>query len=85
MSLLADLLATVFKRRYRGAQHSGGMDASLPDLAEALLGARGEVSGYALADAILSGFAHLDDAGKLEFFGYMRTRWISHPRRCGGA
>ena len=85
MSLLADLLSTVFKRRYRGAQHSGGMDASLPELAEALLGARGEVSGYALADAILSGFARLDDAGKLEFFGYIAHEMDIAPEALRGA
>ena len=85
MSLLAELLATVFKRRYRGGRSDGGADAPLPDLAEALLGTRGEVSGYVMADAILSRFKHLDDAGKLAFFAHLAHKMDIAPEALRGA
>lgn len=69
MSLLADLLSTVFERRYRreapGATEDG---RPLTEMATALVGSAGETSGLALAREILSRFAELEDADKLAFF-----------------
>lgn len=68
MTLLADLLSTVFDRRYRrdGPRVKDGRP--LCDLSLALVGSAGETSGLALAEEILARFADLDDAGKLAFF-----------------
>jgi malonyl-CoA decarboxylase len=71
MSLLADLLSTVFKRRYRASRASEKNNRPLSEVAEDLMGSAGEISGLALADEILSRFQHLDDDGKLNFFGYI--------------
>lgn len=69
MTLLADLLSTVFERRYR-RETPGGGDTGRPltELATDLVGSAGETSGLALAGEILSRFADLEDAEKLAFF-----------------
>ena len=69
MTLLADLLATVFERRFRRDAVRPVLDGRpLIDLATALVGSAGETSGLALAGEILSRYELLDDAGKLAFF-----------------
>jgi len=69
MTLLADLLSTVFERRYRRETPDGGdTGRPLTELATDLVGSAGETSGLALAGEILSRFADLEDAEKLAFF-----------------
>jgi malonyl-CoA decarboxylase len=67
MSLLADLLSTVFDRRYRALTQAGRPQRPLAEQARDLLGTAGEVSGLTLARDILAGYAALEDAGKLGF------------------
>ncbi len=71
MTLLADLLSTVFERRYRRDAQSPADGRPLTELADALVGTAGETSGLALAEEILSRFGTLDDDGKCEFFRYL--------------
>ncbi|MHA6326438.1 malonyl-CoA decarboxylase [Roseivivax sp. CAU 1753] len=71
MSVLADLLTTVLDRRHPSAFLPGGDKRALSDLAEALVSARGEVSGQALAGEILAQYAALDDDGKGRFFDHL--------------
>jgi malonyl-CoA decarboxylase len=71
MSVLADLLSTVFERRYRGASEPDREHRSIEALCCDLLGSSGEVSGMALARLILDRYAGLDDAGKLAFFEFL--------------
>ena len=71
MSVLADLLATVFERRYRGASEPDHKNRSIEDLCRDLLGSSGEVSGMALARLILDRYAGMADAEKLEFFRFL--------------
>jgi malonyl-CoA decarboxylase len=78
MSLLADLLSTVFKRRYRAVASSKD-DRPLTELAEQLMGSAGEISGLALADEMLSRFQKLDDEGKLAFFAYISDAMDIEP------
>ena len=69
MTLLADLLSTVFERRYRRETPEAAEDGRpLTEMAAALVGSAGETSGLALAREILTRFAELDDANKLVFF-----------------
>lgn len=69
MTLLADLLSTVFERRYRREAQDVAEDGRpLAELASVLVGSAGETSGVALAREILTRFAALDDADKLAFF-----------------
>lgn len=71
MTLLSDLLAALFDRRLRRRPAPMLADRPLEELADALIGSAGEVSGLALAEAILSRFAELDDAGRLRFFQHL--------------
>jgi malonyl-CoA decarboxylase len=73
MTLLADLLSSVFERRYRQRAQHVHDNRPIEELVEALVGSAGETSGLALASDILSGFEARDDAGKLSFFNHIAT------------
>ncbi len=80
MSLLADLLSTVFERRYR--RETPEMvegDRSLTEITTALVGSMGEVSGLMLAQEILTRFAELGDSEKYEFFHYIASSMNIDP------
>jgi malonyl-CoA decarboxylase len=68
LTLLADLLSTVFDRRYRPGPAAREDTRPLPDLASALVSASGETSGLALARSYLDRFEGLDDDAKLAVF-----------------
>ncbi len=69
MSILADLLSTLFERRY--ASDGEKDDRPLFELFHDLLTSRGDVSGVNLARRILDRYALLDDDGKREVFEYL--------------
>lgn len=73
MTLLADLLSTVFERRYRVFSAGREDDRPIEEMASALVGTSGEVSGLSLAGHILARYAGLDDAAKLAFFRHLAT------------
>ncbi|MEM7198361.1 MAG: malonyl-CoA decarboxylase family protein, partial [Pseudomonadota bacterium] len=80
MSLLADLLSTLFAQRSGRETMAGAHDGRpLIELATALIGSAGETSGMALAREILSRFAKLEDAQKLEFFRDIATTMNIDP------
>jgi malonyl-CoA decarboxylase len=68
MSLMADLLSTVFERRYR----AGAPDPrSLPELSRALLSSSGEVTGGTLARALLDRYERGTAAERKEWFAFL--------------
>lgn len=69
MSLLADLLTTVFDRRYAGAERAD--DRPLEELCRDLLATRSEAEGLELARRILDRYAGADDAGRREALGVL--------------
>ncbi len=71
MTLLADLLSTVFERRYLGGRGRAEDGRPFQALTVDLMGATGEVSGLAVAHTILDRFAAADDAEKLAFFRHL--------------
>ncbi|MBO9453554.1 malonyl-CoA decarboxylase [Tropicibacter sp. R16_0] len=80
MTLLADLLSTVFERRYRRETPEVAQDGRpLTEMAAALVGSAGETSGLALAQEILSRFDELEDADKLAFFQDIATTMNIDP------
>jgi malonyl-CoA decarboxylase len=79
VSFLADLLSTVFERRYRQSSSRGSVTRPLEELAIELIGSTGETSGLVLAQDILSGFEEIDDAGKLAFFKHIATEMNIDP------
>ena len=70
MSLLADLLHTVFERRY-GLGLSRQDDRAIEALTAELIGTNGEVTGQAVARQILDRYSGWDDAAKLHFFRHL--------------
>ncbi|MCZ7676363.1 MAG: malonyl-CoA decarboxylase [Roseovarius sp.] len=85
MTLLADLLSTVFERRH-GARRSGRADTRpMPELVAELIGTQGEVSGLTLARTILDRFDALDDDGKLDFFRHLARDMAIDPDRVRAA
>ena len=71
MTMLADLLASVFDRRKVWQAPIQPSEKTLAELAFELVRGAGEASGLASAAAIMSGYASLDDTCKLNFFRMM--------------
>ena len=76
---LADLLSTVFQRRYRRKLPLQIDSRPVPELADELIGSIGEISGLAIAEEILVRFATMDDDEKLGFFRHLATAMNIHP------
>lgn len=72
MTLLADLLSTVFERRFRTAP-AGDDTRSIEEMSDALVGATGEISGLTLARNILERYRQSEDEARLAFFKYLAT------------
>ncbi|MGR3604073.1 MAG: decarboxylase, partial [Sulfitobacter sp.] len=68
MSLLADLLSTVFDRPSRAISRAKWDSRPIEQLIADLIGNRGEIRGMTLARQILDRYAVMDDAEKLGFF-----------------
>ncbi|MGG7567856.1 malonyl-CoA decarboxylase domain-containing protein [Rhodovulum sp. DZ06] len=79
MSLFADLLTTVFERRWRPGAAPDADDRSAEELAEAVVGAKAEGRGLAAARGILERYAGWEDARKLAFFRYMAGEMTLSP------
>ena len=85
MTMLADLLSTVFERRMRIPGSAGSDSRSTTDLVEALVGTDGEMSGQKLGRLILDRFEDMDDAEKKAFFDYLATSMDFDPGEVRGA
>jgi malonyl-CoA decarboxylase len=86
MTLLADLLSTVFERRYRRENQEAAKDGRpLVEMATELVGSAGETSGIALAEEIMARFKLLNDAEKLEFFRDIARTMNIDPERARSA
>ena len=81
MTILADLLSTVFERRYRTTPPVKPGSRPLTELAEELVGAAGESAGLSLAREILSRFETMGDDDKLTFFRHLATALDIDPDR----
>ncbi|WP_300013935.1 malonyl-CoA decarboxylase [uncultured Roseobacter sp.] len=71
MSFFADLLSTVFERRYRSALEPDLEGRSIEELCGDLLGSSGEISGAVTAGHILDRYAAMDPSEKLTFFEFL--------------
>jgi|TARA_R110002051_G_scaffold257358_3_gene316352 malonyl-CoA decarboxylase len=71
MSLLADLLSTVFDRPSRAISRAKWDSRPIEQLIADLIGNRGEIRGMTLARQILDRYAVMDDAEKLGFFTHL--------------
>lgn len=73
MSFFADLLSTVFERRYRSALEPDLAGRSMPELCADLLGSSGEISGALTARHILNRYGAMDAPEKLSFFSFLAS------------
>ncbi len=85
MTMLADLLTTVFERRLKFSGPSGHDARSTEDLAGALIGASGEGEGRALGQMILARFAGMSDEEKQSFFRHVAEEMNIDPETVRGA
>ncbi|MBI6629556.1 malonyl-CoA decarboxylase [Pontibaca salina] len=69
MSLLADLLTTVFERRYAGA--SSADPRPVDELVRALMDARDEMTVMEIARLVLDRYSSMDDAARHRFFEFI--------------
>lgn len=71
MTMFSQLLLAVFDRS-AGFRALGGQDSrSIEELAQALVGSDGEISGRTTGQLILERYEKLDDSGKLAFFRHI--------------
>jgi len=71
MTLLADLLSTVFERRYLWSGQAPKDDRPISELIDKLMDATGEVTGLAVAQQILERYGTWEDGEKLKFFHHL--------------
>lgn len=85
MTMLADLLSTVFERRLRVSTPAPDDDRSVEELCETLIGTKGEVSGRSLGSRILDVYEAMDDTAKLTFFRHLAQTMNIRPQRVRSA
>ncbi|WP_420333052.1 malonyl-CoA decarboxylase [Roseibium sp.] len=73
MTILGDLLSTIFERRYLAAVLDKPDSRSMEELITALVGATGEITGLSAANHILKRYQAMDDEEKLSFFRHLAS------------
>ena len=79
-AFFSDLLASISERGRVLLRRAGSSDdkhdaSDLIELCEALLSGRGEASGTAMAREVLDRYHHLDETGRLSFFGSLARNY----------
>jgi malonyl-CoA decarboxylase len=79
-AFFSDLLASISERGRTLLRRAGSSDdkqdaSDLIELCEALLSGRGEASGTAMAREVLDRYHHLDETGRLWFFGNLARHY----------
>ena len=79
-AFFSDLLASISERGRSLLGRAGSPGArqdpsDLIELCEALLSGRGEASGTAMAREVLDRYHHLDEAGRIAFFGELARKY----------
>jgi malonyl-CoA decarboxylase len=79
LSFFSELVSTIFERRYQKVLLKETEDKTTVELADALLGSIGEVSGATLARSILDRYAVMAPNEKLDFFEFMTDKLEIDP------
>ena len=79
MSFLADLLSTVFERRYSGFGLGRDDNRPIETLTAELIGATGEGAGQTIASHILDRYGRMDDDERLAFFRHLAEEMTIAP------
>lgn len=81
MTMLADLMTTLFERARDAATGASDDARSVETLAEALVADGGEAGGFVLARTLLDRYAALDDKAKRAFFAHLTEAMDLDPAR----
>lgn len=73
MTILSDILSTLFERRATTHDYSEKEDGPVTDLCHKLMTPQGEVIGIPIAGKILAAYDQMDDGQKTEFFSFLLT------------
>jgi malonyl-CoA decarboxylase len=79
LSFFSELVSTIFERRYQKVLLKETEGKTTVELADALLGSIGEVSGATLARSILDRYAVMAPNEKLDFFEFMTDKLEIDP------
>lgn len=79
MTLLADMLSSVFDRRSFFVPAAKANNGAIQDMTRGLIAATDEVSGQTLARQILDRFAAMEDEQKLSFFRHLASDMNVNP------
>ena len=80
MSILADLLRTIFERNQGKSDFKNDQDErSIIELCNTLITTTSETSALFVANKVLTKYSSLSDADKLSFFQYVSTRMTIDP------
>ena len=80
MSILADLLRTIFERNQGKSDFKNDQDErSIIELCNALITTTSETSALFVANKVLAKYSSLSDADKLSFFQYVSTQMTIDP------
>jgi malonyl-CoA decarboxylase len=79
LSFFSELVSTIFERRYQKVLLKETEGKTTVELADALLGSIGEVSGVTLARSILDRYAIMSSNEKLDFFEFMTDKLEIDP------
>ncbi|MET1411413.1 malonyl-CoA decarboxylase [Roseibium sp. HPY-6] len=85
MTILGDLLSTIFERRYLLAAFDKSDSRTMEELIGALVGATGEITGLSAANQILKRYLDMSDEEKLSFFHHLASDMNIDPEEVRGA
>ena len=71
MTILGDILSTLFERRATAHDYSEKDDGPVTELCRTLMAPQGEVIGIPIAGKILAAYDQMDDSQKIEFFTFL--------------
>ena len=85
MTILADLLRTIFERSERRSNTEFDQDKrSITELCDALIATTSETSALIIANKVLNKYSNLNDHEKLSFFQEVSTRMSIVPTALRG-
>jgi malonyl-CoA decarboxylase len=73
MTILGDILSTLFERRATPHDYSEKNDGPVTELCHTLMSPQGEVIGIPIAGKVLAAYDQMDDAQKVGFFTFLLT------------
>ncbi len=85
MTILADLLSSVFERRLRRIPGGQGDSRPIEEVLDSLIGSHGEVRGMVLAQLVLDRFQAMDLEQKQAFFAHLAKDMDIDPDRVRSA